>query len=168
MLGSASIRRIALVGFPAFSLVLDDGTPDGKVLADLGRDGWFRVFFGRGRRVGLPDGTAWRIAAAGSAHCIVPLVTSKAGKYAVAAPHGKRYFFVNGRDYAYKLTPLSGAGFRKQTWVLLEREVELATFESRSMRATLPVPLAAALLCFTLIKYGIPGQAGLAIPEFRW
>jgi hypothetical protein len=35
------------------------------------------------------------------------------------------------------------------------------------MFADQPVPLAAALLCFTLIKHGVPGEANL-VPEFRW
>ncbi|MDR9449723.1 MAG: hypothetical protein RI637_00780 [Acidimicrobiia bacterium] len=168
VLGPASIRRIGMLAHPVAVFESQDGSPEGKVLARLGRDGWFRVFFGRGRRVELPDGTAWRVAAIGAGGCIVPVVLCERGKLAVAAAHGTRSYGINGRDYAYNLYRQSRAGLRHSTWSLREHDTVLATFRLHSMFADHPVPLAAALLGFTLIKYGVPGEADSGVPQFRW
>ncbi|MDF1594607.1 MAG: hypothetical protein P1T08_00730 [Acidimicrobiia bacterium] len=162
VLGAASVRRVGVLRFPV-SIVEGE---DGHVLARLGRGGWFKVFFGRGRRVELPDGTAWRVTATGAGSCIVPMVTCSGGKLAVAAPHGKRSYGINGRAYAYNIYPASQAGLRR--WSLREHETELGRFGSHSMYASHPIPLATALLCFTLIRYGVPGDADLGVPGFRW
>lgn len=168
VLGSASIRRIGRLAFPVFAFECEDGDSGREVLARLGRDGWFRVFFGRGRRVVLPDGTEWRVAAVEVGGAIEPIVTSERGKLAQATPHGRRSYRIDGRDFAYNLYPTSGTVVGKTTWSLRERDTSLATFESRSMCAEQPVALAAALLCFALIKYGVPGEANFLVPEFRW
>ena len=138
------------------------------MVARLGRDGWFRVFFGPGRRVELADGTKWRVAATGTGPYVVPVVTCKQGKLAMAEPAGKRSYGVNGPHYSYNLYPSNTPGRGKPTWTLREHETVLATFESKSMNADHPVPLAAVLVCFTVIKYGVPGEASLFFPQFSW
>jgi len=168
VLGRASLRRNMLVTFPTHILVHEVGTQQGDVLARLGRDGWFRVFLGKGRKVELPDGTEWRIAAVGAGPYIEPVVTSKTGKLAIASPFGRRSYRLNGRDYAYNLYPSNVSGARKRIWSLREYERDIATFGPSSLVADYPVPLAAALLCFTLIQHGVPGEAHLGILEFRW
>jgi hypothetical protein len=168
ILGSASMRRVGALAFPTFVFVREDGTSEGQVLARLGRDGWFRVFFGRGRRVELPDGTEWRVTATGAGGYIEPVVTCEGGKLAVAGPRGKRSYGVNGPDFAYNFYPTNNVNLPKRTWSLREHDTDLATFRSQSMHADHPVPLAAALLCFTLIKYGVPGEASMWVPKFRW
>jgi hypothetical protein len=165
--GPASLRRTSMFTFPVYDFVQADGTTEGKTLARLGRDGWFRVYLGRGRRVELPDGTKWRVAATGVGRYIEPIVTSSSGNLAVAAPHGRRSYSVNGRDYAYTLFSSRRSRLALARWSLREHDTIITTFESNSMVADQPVPLAAALLCFTLIKYGIPGEAKL-VPEFHW
>lgn len=50
VLGAASIRRVGRLRFPVAVFVADE-TSEGRILAKLGRDGWFRVFFGLGRRI---------------------------------------------------------------------------------------------------------------------
>jgi hypothetical protein len=168
VLGSASMRRTGAVAFPVAVFVGEDGTSDGEAIARLGRDGWFRLFLGRGRRVEVASGEAWRVTGAGSGPYIVPIVTCERGKLAVAAPRGKRSYGITGRDFAYHFYPSDGRGRRGAKWTLREHDVDLATFESQAMHAVSPVPLAAALLGFTLIKYGVAGEADLGIPEFRW
>ena len=168
VLGSASIRRIGALTFPTFLFVAENGTSEETVLARLGRDGWFRVFFGRGRRVELSDGTPWRVTAVGVGPHIEPRVMGQGGKLAVAASNGNRSYAINGRDYAYNFYPTSRKVVRKPAWLLREHDTELATFKSHSMHAEHPIPMAAALLCFTLLKYGIPGEASLGIPKFHW
>lgn len=166
--GPASLQRTGAVTFPVARFVLEDGTSGGKVLARLGRDGWFRTFFGPGRRVELPDGENWRIAATEEGPYIVPIVLSDRGKLAAGSPQGDRTYVVHGIDFAYNFYPAASFGLRQPTWLLREHERELATFGPRSMYADHPVPLAVALVCFTLIRYGVPGDADLGIPEFRW
>ena len=168
VLGAASVQRVGILAFPVFELVCKDEDSEGEIRARMARGGWFRIFFGRGQRVELPDGTPWRIQAAGGGGRITPVVTCESGKLAEAAPHGKRSYGINGRDYAYNLYPTRREGPGKPTWILREHETELATCDSRSIEAGHPVPLAAVLLCFTLIKYGVPGEANLWVPRFRW
>lgn len=168
VIGRASIRRTGPVGFPASVFALDDGTSQGRVLARLGRDGWFRVFLARGQKVELPDGTSWRITAVAAGPYIEPVVSAETGKLAIGSPYGKRSYHINGRDYAYNLYPSSVSGARKRSWTLREHETHMAVLDPSSMDADYPVPLAAALLCFTLIRHGVPGEAHLGVPEFRW
>ena len=168
VVGSASLRRVGVLRFPISVLVREDRVRGEEVMARLGRDGWLRVFFGPGRRVELADGTPWRVAATGSGACIVPVVTCERGKLAVAEPSGQRSYGVNGPDYAYNLYPSNPAGPGMRAWTLREHDTELATFGSRSMYADHPVPLAAVLVCFTVIKYGVPGEASMFVPQFRW
>ncbi len=168
VLGPASLQRTGDFGFPVDFLAADDGSSAGRTLARLGRGGWFRIFFGRGRRIELPDGTIWRVAATETGPYIVPIVTSASGKLAIAVPHGEKSYVISGRDFAYNFYPTSRRGLRKSSWTLREHDVEHAFFESRSSFASHEVPLAAMLLCFTLIKYGVPGESALGIPQFRW
>lgn len=162
VLGSASIRRVGTFGFPAALLVAD-----GETLARLGRDGWLRVFIGRGRRIEITDGSTWRIQGAGVGSQIVPMVTSQRGKLAVGSLLGRRSYGINGRDYAYNLYP-TRLGMGRSSWILRQHDTEIAMLWAHSIRADYPVPLAAALLCFTLIKYGVPGEANLSVPQIRW
>lgn len=163
-MGSAWVARIGGIAFPTHEL--RTGTPP-RVLARLGRTGWFRVFLGPGRRVVTAGGRSWRIAAAGSGPFIVPLVRSSSGMLAVATPHGRRAYGVNGESYAYTFAP-STAGLRKTTWVLREHETDVATFTQTAVYAASPVPLAAVLLCFELIRHGVPGEATTDLPAFHW
>lgn len=168
ILGSASIRRIGRRTFPVYVLVHEDGTEEGTVLAHLGRRGWFRIFFGRGQRVELPDGLKSRVAAVEAGPYIEPAMLGEGGKLVVGSPHGKRSYRITGRDFAYRFYSAGDTRRSKDTWTLREHETTIATFRSDSVSAHHPVPLPAVLLCFTLIRYGIPGEANLGIPEFRW
>jgi hypothetical protein len=166
--GPASLQRTGALTFPVARFVLEDGTPDGEVLATLGRTGWFRIFFGPGRRVELADGENWRIAATEEGPYIIPVVICDRGRLAAGSPQGDRTYVVHGRDFAYNFYPAPHFGSHAPTWTLREHERVLATFGTRTLHAAHPVPLAVALICFTLIKYGVPGDADLGIPEFRW
>lgn len=167
VLGSASIQRAGWLGFPSAVLARTGADQDPEVLAQLGRDGWLRVFFGRGRRVELPDGTAWRIRGGGMGGQLVPVVMSPTGKLAVGSSVGKRVYGINGRDYGYSFFATRNKGFDRSPWLLTEYDRELATFSRNAVQAAHPVPLAAVLLCFTLIKYGVPGEE-IRVPEFSW
>lgn len=166
-LGSAELRRVSLFGFPS-SVLVRTGDPADAAIARLARDGWFRIFFGRGCVIEIPDGSWWRLAAGQQGGCIVPVISSDTGKLAVASPHGNRSYGLNGRDYAYNLYPTEGPRLRQSAWLLRDHDDELAHFGPRRVVAHHPVPLAAVLLSLTLIKYGIPGEANLGIPQFNW
>ena len=167
VLGSASIERIGWLAFPSSVLTRSGDDQDSEVLARLGRDGWFRVFFGRGRRVELPDGTRWRICSGGMGGQLVPVVTCPTGRLAVGSSVGDRAYGINGRDYAFRFYATRNKGFDRSPWLLTEHDRQLATFSRSAVHAHHPVPLAAVLLCFTLIKYGVPGEQRL-VPEFTW
>lgn len=168
VVGPAYLKRVGVLAFPTSILVSRDRAGEDVVVARLGRDGWFRVFFGPGRRVELPNGTQWRVAATGAGGCIVPVVTCEQGKLATAEPAGHRAYGVNGPDHAYNLYPSNTSRHARLTWTLREHDIELATFASRSMNADHPVPLAVVLVCFTVIKYGVPGESSLFVPQFSW
>lgn len=99
---------------------------------------------------------------------IAPMVTCPTGKLAVGTPNGRRSYGVNGRDYAYNLYPSGRSSRGESRWLLRHHEVDIATFKPRSMYATDPVPVAAALVCFTLMRYGVPGGEDLGVPRFHW
>ncbi len=166
--GTVSIKPVGLLGFPRSVLVADSLPEDSNIIASMGRDGWFRTFYGRGRKIKLIDGTTWRISGAASAGSVVPVVKDKTGKLAIAEAHGQRCYALDGPDYTYNLYPLGTKGPDKNAWSLRERDTEIAYLKSGTITAHEPIPLAALLLCFTLIKYGVLGEHDLGVPEFHW
>jgi len=166
VIGLASIRRVARLSFPTF--VFEATEPAEGMLARLGRDGWFRLYFGRGRRVELRDGTPWRIQAVETAGQLLPIVTCPDGKLAVGASMGARSYGIHGRDFAYSLYRSKPGVLGKSSWILREHETELATFVTGRVLAERPIPLAAALLCFTLMKHGVPSDASPSVPKLHW
>lgn len=158
--GTARFVSTTRRSFPVETLESDRGT-----LAELGRDGSLRIFFGRGRRIRLADGTEWRIKAATSGRHIVPVIMSGSGTVAVSSPlFAKRSYGINGKDYGLALVPLGRVGFRiPGLWVLRRHEEEIAAidYHERTAHAPRSVHLAAVLMAFTLITHGIPGEAEL-------
>ena len=164
--GKASLLRVRLLRFPAFELVVD-----GEVRAKLARPGWWRIFFGRGQLIELADGTRWRLRAVGMAGAICPvIVDSEVRKVAQAAPHHGGYG-INGRDWAYVLFAAHSRRFaRANQWILREHEENVATVSRTpwEINLTTPIPLGAAILALTLMRYAIPGESGMGVPRFRW
>lgn len=160
MRGSARLQRVGRKGFPTEELVEQDRT-----LARLGRDGSMRIFFGKGRRVQLADGTEWRIKAATSGRHIVPVIQSPTGTVAISAPlFAKRSYGINGHGYGLALIPLGKTGMRTPgLWVIRRHEEEIAAidYHERTIHAPEPLAVAAAIMAFTLITHGIPGEADL-------
>ena len=158
--GSVRLHRIGGFGFPVERL-----SADGVPVADLGRDSSFWIFFGKGRRVRLSDGTEWRIKSTTSGRHIVPLIRSEAGLVAISGPlYAKRSYGINVKDFGYTLIPLGHTGIRRPgLWSLRRHETQVAAIEDRDrlMHATEPIPIAAVLMAFTLMIHGIPGEANL-------
>lgn len=161
MAGIARRHRVGRLRFPAEELVGEDG-----LIAQLGRDSSLNVFFGRGRRVRLADGTEWRIKSVTSGRHIVPIILSPAGTIATSGPlYAKRSYGINGKDYAFTLIPLSQAGWgRSIQWALQRHETQIASLKSDMIDALQPIPVAGVIMAFTLITHGIPGEADL-MPE---
>jgi hypothetical protein len=158
--GTGRFNRLPGFGFPTHEFVGDDG-----LIAQLGRDGPLRIFFGRGRRIRFPDGTEWRIKAATLGRHIVPVIESATGTVAVSSPlFAKRSYGINGPGYGLALVPLGKLGIRTPgLWVLRRREKEVAAidYHERIIHAPEPIAVAAAIMAFTLITHGIPGEADL-------
>lgn len=154
------LRRIRRLTFPVDELVAEE-----EPIAHLGRDSSLWILFGRGRRVELADGTTWRIKAANAGPHVVPVVWSDEGTLAISGQlHAKRSYGITGKHYAYTLVPLTPVGLHgPRLWALRQDGTEIAVVEARErvIRAVEPIPIAAALLVFTLIAHGIPGEGSL-------
>ena len=159
--GPAELRRIGSLGFPAQELTGEQG-----LIAHFGRNSSLNIFFGRGRRVRLADGTEWRIKSVTSGPYIVPVIRSEAGMIATSGPlFAKRSYGINGRGYAYTLIPLGQPGWvRSVRWALQLHEEQICSFTQNSINTFQPVPVAAVVMAFTLITHGIPGEADL-VPQ---
>lgn len=157
--GPISLRRIGRSGFPSHELIAA-----GRTIARLGRDGPLRMFFGRGRRVQLGDGTEWRIKAATAGPYIVPIIKARTGIVASSGPvGGRRCYGINGKDFGFVLVPLGPIRLLGQVaWLMRRHEDEVATIDaSHVIHTNEPVPIAAALMAFTLIEHGVAGEAKL-------
>lgn len=154
------LRHIGGFGFPTDELVSEETR-----FAKLGRDGSLKIFFGPGRRVVLADGTEWRIKAATMSRHIVPVIRSPDGTVAYGAPlPGKRTYGITGRDFAFNLVPLGRVGLLTPgLWGVRDRHDEIGRLYQRAKRIEVsqPFPIAAALLAFTLVTHGIPGENDL-------
>jgi hypothetical protein len=158
--GEIRLQRVRRLAFPVAELIAN-----GTAIAELGRDGSLRIFFGPGRRVRLADGTEWRIKAITQGPHITPIVVSPAGTVAISGPlFAKRSYGINVKDRAYSLIPLGKTGLRRQRrWLLRRYEDEVAAVDdtSRTIITSEPIPTAAILLVFTLLTHGIPGEGNL-------
>jgi len=158
--GSIELRRLGRTAFPTEELHGDDG-----LIAQLGRDGSLRIFFGRGRRIRLNDGTEWRIKSMTSGRHIVPVIRSSEGMVAISGPlYARRSYGLNGKEWGFSLIPLGKVGLRiPGLWVIRQHETEIAAidYHERKLHSPEPLPLAAVLLAFALITHGIPGEADL-------
>jgi hypothetical protein len=156
----ARLERVGRFAFPVEELRVGE-----RMLAQLGRDGALRMFFGRGRLVRLADGSEWRIRSTTSGRHIVPIITSPQGLVALSGPlYAKRSYGINGPGYGYFLVPLGHTGMRRpRAWVLRRFETDIATIDDweRRVEPREAIPLSAVLLAFALITHGIPGEASL-------
>ena len=163
--GTAVLTRVGRLRFPVFEL-----RQDGQVLASMGRSGWIKVMLGRGQRVELADGAAWRVQALGVAGSICPAVFDADGrKVAISSLRDAKYG-INGKDYGCILYASDKRRFsRADRWIMREYETELALFTRypASVRADEPVHLGAVILAFALIRYGISGESSQRF-NFRW
>jgi len=157
--GPISLRRISRSGFPSHELIAARRT-----IARLGRDGSLRMFFGRGRRVQLADGTEWRIKATTAGPYIVPIIKARTGIVATSGPlGGRRCYGINGKHFGFVLVPLGPIRLLGRIgWLIRRHEDEVATIDAAHVIHTNePIPIAAALMAFALIDHGIPGEAKL-------
>lgn len=164
--GHAALSKVGFLRFPVYELA-----GDGVVLARLGRPGWWRIFFGRGQRIELPDGTSWRLRSIGLAGAICPVIVDREFRKVAQAAPGPGGYGLNGRDWGYVLSPWERHRFaRANQWILREHEEELALVTRSPWEITTasPVPLGAAILALTLALYSIPGESDLGVPRFRW
>lgn len=166
LIGRATIRRIGARAFPVFEM-----EHDGAVVGRLGRFGWLSVFLGRGQRVELSDGRVWHIRSferSGVVSLVVENSDHRLIALGSATPGG---YGINGKGWAYVLAPTGRHTLRRESrWLLrgADEEVGLVTAHPPSIETVSPVPLPAALLSLDLVRYGIPGEANLNVPSFRW
>ncbi len=166
LVGPAVFRRISPWGFPAATL-----SADGTTYALLGRMGWFRIYFGRGQRIELADGTRWTLTARTTGGTISPVILDRSGRKVTQAGFRHGTYGLNGRDYACVLHPADTRGFgRANRWMLSNDDGELArvTRSPLQVLASRPVHLGAVLMSFALVKFGLPEESAPVMPSFRW
>ena len=164
--GEAAVHRANRLRFPAYRLVAN-----GTTVASLGRYSFFNIFFGRGQKIVLADRTIWRLRAVGIGPNICPLITNEEGQRVSQAMLRTGSYGIHGRRYGYVLKPNEAPGLgRENNWVLFRHDQELARFtrRPRQLDTAEPIPLAAALLGFVVLDFGIPGEDAPRIPAFRW
>lgn len=158
--GSIRMSRIGWLAFPQHEL-----TANGRLVAELARDSSLWIFFGPGRRIRLSDGTEWRVKAATSGRLIVPVIKSRAGTVVFSGPlHSKRSYGITGKDFAYEVIPHGRVGLRGAgVWGLRRHGSDVAVVDAhrRVIETTEPIPIAAALMAFTVLAHGTPGDVDL-------
>lgn len=163
--GRVELRRVGRWRFPAYDLI-----NNGAEVGSTGPLGWFRIFLGPGVRVELSDASRWRIRSATLAGFVCPVVVDgQRRKVAVAAP-GAGNYGVSGRDFGYGLYPQGRHRSSSSSWTLREYEENVAVLHRRPLvvEAAEPVHLAAVLVSFVLMRYGIPDDARPRMPSFSW
>lgn len=166
LVGEGELRRVSPWGFPATAL-----SANGMTLALLGRMGWFRIYFGRGQRIELSDGTRWTLTARTTGGTISPVILDRSGRKVTQAGFRHGTYGLNGRDYACVLHPVDTRGLgRANRWMLSNDDGELATLTRSPLRvvARRPVHLGAVLMSFALVKFGLPEESAPVMPSFRW
>lgn len=165
MVGNARLYRVGAWGFPVYRLVQGDDS-----LALLGRGNWFTVNFGRGQRIELPNGDAWRLRSIGLGGTFVPMVVDGVGRRVATAGTSEGSYGINVRDYGCVLYPDDEGIGRANRWILGRHDDVLATFTRHPMtvHARLPTHLGAVLLAFELIRHGLAEESMPVIPAFRW
>ena len=166
LFGEADVRRVSPWGFPSLAL-----TSDGSTVALLGRMGYLRVYFGRGLRVELADGTRWRLTSFGTGGGIRPVIVDESGRKIATAGLNHGTYGINGRDYAYVFHPAEVPRFgRAHRWMLTDGNEVIATVSRSPMAIDVhrPIHLGAVLLSFLLVRVGLPEESAPRVPSFRW
>lgn len=163
--GSLRLRRVGWWRFPTHELVAGE-----QVVARLGRSGWFRIYFGQGQRIELAGGDRWLLRSVGRAGAICPVVVDADGRKVAIAGIGHGTYGLNTRDDAFVFFPARRRGGGRRTFILRRHEEEIAVVDryGPKLDASAPVPLGVVLLCFTLVRLGIPGESVPTVPSFRW
>ena len=93
---------------------------------------------------------------------MAPWIVVNDRKLVTSGSDGERSYGINGRDFAYRLFREDSGGVRKgKAWMLTDGDKRLATLTDRAIHSEVDLPVGAAILGFTLIRYGIPGEAKL-------
>jgi hypothetical protein len=172
--GTSRVERIRRVRFPTHRLVAD-----GSTIATMGRYSWLNVYFGFGQKIVLDESTVWRVKAIEYGGSLCPVIADASNHRVAMATPGTReggrmgpvgYYGVDGAHYGYRLNAAESAIGRPGKWLLTEHEDEIAVVTRRPNAISAPgeVPLGAALLCLMLARFGMPGDADLGAPRFRW
>ena len=161
VLGGLDVHPAGGVRFPAYEIELD-----GSTLALLGRYSWFRIFFGRGQPIEIAGGARWRLRAASCGRLVCPVIVDTHDRKVVMGAYADLSYGINGRNYGYMLYGADSRRRRSRKWILREHESDVASLTLQPRRAVIsqPIPLAAVLLSFVLMQFGVPGENELKLP----
>jgi hypothetical protein len=163
--GAVELRRVGFRSFPVNEVV-----HRGSVIATTGHLGWLRIYLGRGAPVVLADGTKWRLRAATIGGMVCPVVADSQRRKIAVGSGADGIYGVNGRDFGYTLNPGHGRRRPDAVWSLRHHETDVAAVRRRPLRmeAWEPVHVGAVLICFVLVRFGIPDDYRASMPRFRW
>lgn len=172
--GTALVERVGRLGFPTHRLVAGS-----QIVATMARYSWLNVYFGFGQRVDLPGGAKWRLKAVEYGGSLCPVVADAGNRRVAMATPGVReggrigpvgYYGIDGPDYGYRLNAGERVIGRPGRWLLTDHDDEIAVVTRRPNAISAPgeIPIGAALLCLLLARFGMPGDADLGAPRFRW
>ena len=133
--------------------------------------GWFRIYFGRGQRIELADGTRWTLTARTTGGTISPVILDESGRKVTQAGFRHGTYGLNGRDYACVLHPADTRGLgRPNRWMLSNDDGELATLTRSPLgvSARRPIHLGAVLMSFAAVSWATPTSLNPVMPSFRW
>jgi hypothetical protein len=172
--GTATVTRVSRLRFPIHRLDVN-----GARAASLGRYSWLAIYFGTGQRVDLADGARWKVKSVEYGGSLCPIVVDERLKRVAMATPGvderrgmgrTGHYGINGATYGYRLVPGENRLGRPSRWLLVEHEEGVAEVTLRPNRVVTegPVPMGAVLMCLLLARFGMPGDADLGAPRFRW
>ena len=165
VVGSGSVSRDRALGFPWGTLELG-----GAPVAHLGRFSMLNTFFGRGQRVRLPSGDAWRVKAVSWHRFVCPVVVDRSGAgLATSAPAHESYA-MNAPRLGLEMHPAEGRAGRPRRWVLVHHDEEIGRLRRHPFEVELsePLPLPVVLLGFSLATFGVLGEKDLVTKAASW
>lgn len=165
LLGAAAVRRVGWWSYPVTELVQDD-----QVLAALGRADWITILLGAGQRIEVAGSEPWRLVSVGTGAGVGLVVINSSRQKLAMASYSDGGYDITGRDHGGVLVPGEPGRRRANRWLLSHGNDELAevTRSPAAIDAHRAVPLAVVVLCLLLVRAGIPGEAPLRTPRFRW
>lgn len=165
IVGNSRLRRVGAVGFPVWEL-----TNEGEVLARLGRLSWWSIYFGFGVRVEVAGEEPAKLRSYENSGMVNAVLLNGDGQRLSVGSVAVSGYGIHGREFNYLLFPNRRDSLADNDWTLSSTHAELGrlTRSPMTLDALAPVPVEAAIIAFTLLRVGIPGDKKMELPITKW